>query len=234
MSVHSAYAPAVSGPSEARLAFLRKVGLWTFGGLSIAAVVAVISMFTIAPIVMALPFGAFIGILGTFFFAHSFCRNLVYGESKTLGFVMAVIAEGISFGFLLLATIFYAGPDGVGEGIGIVAKGMGLTAASAFGMLLYVWFNKSDLSMVKAGLSVIGIPMLILMVLQFVWPIGGIFGLILCGVFVVASGASLLYALHTVVHEMDDDMHIEAAYEVTMKLLVLLWNVIQLLNRLRR
>jgi hypothetical protein len=29
-------------------------------------------------------------------------------------------------------------------------------------------------------------------------------------------------------------MHIEAAYEVTMKLLVLLWNVIQLLNRLRR
>jgi FtsH-binding integral membrane protein len=234
MSVHSAYAPAVSGPSEARLAFLRKVGLWTFGGLSVAAIVAVISMFTIAPIIMALPFGAFIGILGTFFFAHYFCRNLVYGESKVLGFAMAVVAEGISFGFLLLATIFYAGPEGIGEGVGIVVKGMGLTAASAFGMLVYVWFNKSDLSMVKAGLSVIGIPMLILMVLQFVWPIGGVFGLVLCGVFVVVSGASLLYALNTVVHEMDDDMHIEAAYEVTMKLLVLLWNIIQLLNRLRR
>ena len=63
---------------------------------------------------------------------------------------------------------------------------------------------------------------------------GGVFGLVLCGVFVVVSGASLLYALNTVVHEMDDDMHIEAAYEVTMKLLVLLWNIIQLLNRLRR
>lgn len=234
MSVHTAYAPAVSGPSEARLAFLRRVGLWTFGGLSLAAVVAVISMFTIAPVVMALPFGSFIGILGTFFFAHYFCRNLVYGESKVLGFLMAVVAEGISFGFLLLATIFYAGPDSVGEGVGIVVKGMGLTAASAFGMLLYVWFNKSDLSMVKAGLSVIGIPMLLLMVLQFVWPIGGIFGLVLCGVFVVASGASLLYALNVVVHEMEDDMHVEAAYEITMKLLVLLWNVIQLLNRLRR
>jgi len=234
MSVHSAYAPAVSGPSEARLAFLRKVGLWTFGGLSIAAVVAVISMFTIAPIIMQLPFGAFIGILGTFFFAHYFCRKLVYGETKVPGFLMAVVAEGISFGFLLLTTIFYAGPDSVGEGVGIVVKGMGLTAASAFGMLLYVWFNKSDLSLVKAGLSVIGIPMLILMVLQFVWPIGGVFGLVLSGVFVVASGASLLYALNVVVHEMDDDMHVEAAYEITMKLLVLLWNIIQLLNRVRR
>lgn len=235
MSVHSAYAPAVSGPSEARLAFLRKVGLWTFGGLSIAAIVAVVSMFTIAPVVMGLGrFGALIGVLGSFLFAHYFCRNLVYGESKKLGFFMAVVAEGVSFGFLLLTTIFYAGPDAVGEGVGIVVKGMGLTAASAFGMLLYVWFNKSDLSMVKAGLSVIGIPMLILMALQFVWPIGGVFGLVLCGVFVVASGASLLYALHTVVHEMDDDMHVEAAYEVSMKLLVLLWNIISLLNRLRR
>lgn len=234
MSVHSAYAPAVSGPSEARLAFLRKVGLWTFGGLSLAAVVAVVSMYTIAPIVMALPFGALIGILGTFFFAHYFCRKLVYGEMKVPGFLMAVVAEGISFGFLLLATIFYAGPDSVGEGLGIVVQGMALTAASAFGMLVYVWFNKSDLSMVKAGLSVIGIPMLILMALQFVFPIGGIFGLVICSVFVIASGASLLYALNVVVHEMEDDMHIEAAYEITMKLLVLLWNVIQLLNRLRR
>jgi hypothetical protein len=66
------------------------------------------------------------------------------------------------------------------------------------------------------------------------WTFGGVFGLVLCGVFVVASGASLLYALNVVVHEMDDDMHVEAAYEITMKLLVLLWNIIQLLNRVRR
>lgn len=235
MSVHSAYAPAVSGPSEARLAFLRKVGLWTFGGLSLAAVVAVVSMYTIAPFVMSLgSWGAFAGILGTFFFAHYFCRKLVYGEMKVPGFLMAVVAEGISFGFLLLVTIYSAGPDGVSDGRSIVVQGMALTAASAFGMLVYVWFNKSDLSMVKAGLSVIGIPMLILMALQFVFPIGGIFGLVICSVFVIASGASLLYALNVVVHEMEDDMHVEAAYEITMKLLVLLWNVIQLLNRLRR
>jgi FtsH-binding integral membrane protein len=234
MSVHSAYAPAVSGPSEARLAFLRRVGLWTFGGLSLAAVVAVVSMFTVAPLILQVPFGAVAGIFGSFLFAHYLCRSLVYGEQKVAGFVMASIAEGFSFGFLLLVTIFYAGPDDVGTGLGIVAQGMALTAATALGLLVYVWFNKSDLSMVKAGLSVIGIPMLLLMVLQLVWPIGGVFGLVMCGAFVVVSGASLLYALHVVVHEMEDSMHIEAAYEITMKLLVLLWNMIQLLNRLRR
>ncbi len=234
MSVASAYAPAVSGPSEARIAFLRKVGLLTFGGLSLTAVIAVISMLTIAPIVMRVPFGAFAGILGTFFFAHYFCRKLVYGSAKVPGFLLAIAAEGVSFGFLLLTTILYAGPEHFGEGVMIVAKGMGLTAAAAFGMLVYVWFNKSDLSMVRAGLSVLGIPMLVLMVLQFVFPVGGVFGLILCAVLVAVSGASLLYALNVVVHDMDDDMHVEAAYEITMKLLVLLWNIIQLLNRLRR
>ena len=70
MSVHSAYAPAVSGPSEARLAFLRRVGLWTFGGLSLAAVVAVVSMFTVAPLILQVPFGAVAGIFGSFLFAH--------------------------------------------------------------------------------------------------------------------------------------------------------------------
>jgi hypothetical protein len=39
--------------------------------------------------------------------------------------------------------------------------------------------------------------------------------------------------LNTVVHEFDDDMHIEASYEISMSLLVLLWNIISLLNRLR-
>ncbi len=234
MSVASAYAPAVSGPSQSRVAFLRKVGLLTFGGLSLTAVVAVVSMFTIAPIVMRIPYASFAIILGGFFFAHYACRSMVYGNLKVPGFLLAIAAEGLTFGFLLLTTIFYAGPAHVAEGMFIVVKGMAITASAGFGMLLYTWFNKSDLSMVRAGLSIIGMPMLVLMVLQFVFPIGGVFGLVLCGVFVIASAASLLYALHVVVHEMDEDQHIEAAYEITMKLLVLLWNVISLLNRLRR
>lgn len=234
MSVANAYAPAMSGPSEARLAFLRKVALMTAGGLAFTAVVAVVSMFTVAPIIMSLPFGALIGVLGSFFFAHYFCRGLVYGDKKLLGFFLGTAAEGFSFGFLLLSTIFYAGAGGVQEGLLIVVKGMAITASAGVGMLIYVWFNKSDLSYVRGALTTLGLPMLVLMGLQFVFPVGGVIGLAICGVFVVFSAGSLLYALNTVVHEMDEDMHVEAAFEITMKMLVLLWNVIQLLNRLRR
>jgi FtsH-binding integral membrane protein len=240
MSVHAGFAPAVSGPSEARLSFLRKVGGYTFVGLTVAAIIAVASTFTVAPAVFAMGrWGAMIAILGSFAISHYVARRMVYGGAKIPGFILALVGEGVSFGFLLLSTVSYVPVGSTPEqaalaGIGIIAKAMAITAASGLGMLIYVWFNKSELSMVKAGLSVLGLPMLVLMVLQFVFPIGGVLGLIICGVFVVASGAALLYRLNSVVHEFDEDQHIEAAYEISMALLVLLWNVISLLNRLRR
>ena len=236
MSVASAYAPAVSGPSEARLAFLRKVGVWTFLSLAATAVIAVISTVTIAPLLMSMGgaiarWGSLGLILGAFALSHYVARGMVYGEAKLPGLGLAIVGEGVSFGFLLLSTLSF-GP--AADGLRIIATAMGITAASGLGMLLYVWFNKSDLSLVKAGLSIMGLPMLVLMAVSFIFPIGGVFGLIICAVFVVASGAALLYRLNTVVHEFDEDAHIEAAYEISMSLLVLLWNVISLLNRLRR
>lgn len=240
MSVAAGYAPAISGPSETRLAFLRKVGLLTFLGLAAAGVIAVVSTFTVAPAIYSLGrWGGFVAILGAFALSHYVARKMIYSGAKVPGFALAIVGEGFSFGFLLLSTISYVPVGSTPEaafmaGVGIIAQAMGLTAASALGMLVYVWFNKSELSMVKAGLSVLGLPMLVLMVMQFVFPIGGVFGLIICVVFVIASAASLLYKLNTVVHEFDEDMHIEAAYEISMSLLVLLWNIISLLNRLRR
>ncbi len=234
MSVAHAYAPAVSGPSEARLAFLRKVGLFTFGGLVITAVVAIAAMFTVAGPLLSIPYGGVIGVFGAFAFSHYLCRSMVYGSAKIPGFVLGMVGEGFSFGLLLFITVFGFGDYAIGEGIAVVSKAMAITAASGAGLLAYVWFNKSDLSIVKAGLAVLGVPMLILMVLQVFFPVGGVFGLILCGAFVVFSGAALLYKLNSVVHEMDEEQHVEAAFELTMALLVLLWNVISLLNRLRR
>lgn len=240
MTAHAGFAPAISGPSESRLAFLRKVGLFTFLGLALAAVIAVVSTITVAPVIFSIaPWAGFACVLGAFLLSHYVARKMIYGGAKIPGFILAIVGEGFSFGFLLLSTVAYVPVGSTAEaafwaGIGIIAKAMGITAASAAGMLVYVWFNKSELSMVKAGLSVLGLPMLVLMVLQFVFPIGGVFGLIICGVFVVASGLSLLYRLNTVVHEFDEDQHIEAAYEISMALLVLLWNIISLLNRLRR
>lgn len=241
MSVAAGFAPAISGPSESRMAFLRKVGVFTFLGLGLASLIAVISTVTVAPVVYGVAgnMGGFITILATFALSHWVARKMIYGGAKIPGFVLAIVGEGISFGFILLSTISYVPIGGTAEqafmaGVGIIAKAMGLTAASALGMLVYVWFNKSELNLVKAGLSILGLPMLVLMVMQFVFPIGGVFGLIICAVFVVASGASLLYRLNSVVHEFEEDQHIEAAYEISMALLVLLWNLISLLNRLRR
>lgn len=236
MSVASAYAPAISGPSEARLAFLRKVGLWTFLSVAAAAVIAVISTVTIAPFIYGMGggiarWGSLGLILGSFALSHYVARKMVYGDAKMAGLALGVLGEGVSFGFLLLTTISFGA---AGEGFRIIATAMGITAASGLGMLVYVWFNKSELSLVKAGLSMLGLPMLVLMAVSFIFPIGGVFGLIICAVFVVASAAALLYRLNTVVHEFDESMHIEAAYEISMSLLVLLWNVISLLNRLRR
>ncbi len=240
MSVATGYAPAISGPSESRLAFLRKVGLLTFAALAAAAVIAVVSTVTVAPVVFGFGrLGIFVVVVGAFMVSQYVARKMVYGEAKIPGFILGIVGMGFCFGFLLLATVSYVPVGETPEaariaGFGIIAKAMGITAASALGMLVYVWFNKSELSMVKAGLSVLGLPMLVLMVLQFAFPIGGIFGLIISVVFVVVSGFSLLYRLNTVVHEFEEDQHIEAAFEISMALLVLLWNIISLLNRLRR
>lgn len=101
-------------------------------------------------------------------------------------------------------------------------------------MLVYVWFRKSEFSRIGAGLSVFGIPMLCLMALTFVMPIGGTLGIVIAAAFVVFSAGALLYRLNHVVHNMDAGMHIEGAYELTMAILVLFWNLLVLLNRLRR
>ena len=232
MSVANAYAPAVSGPSDARIAFLRKTGLYTAGALGVSAVIAVVSMFFIAPIALSLPFGWLIGVLAPFLLGNVVGRKMVYGDQKALGLV-GVGGIGVAFGSLLLVTIMYSGGPPA-EGMLIVAKGLAITASAGVGMLIYVWFNKSDLSIVRGALTTLGLPMLVLMVLQFVFPVGGIIGLAIGGIFVVFSAGVLLYTLNTVVHEMDDSMHMEAAFELSTAILVLLWNIISLLNRLRR
>jgi FtsH-binding integral membrane protein len=230
MSVSSAYAPAISGPSESRLAFLRKVSTWTFGGLVITAVVAVLSMFTLARLLDGIPYVGVGVVLGSFLFAQYVARAMVYGKTKTLGFVLGMVGEGIAFGFLLLSVVAQLG---VQEGGVVLIQAMGLTTLAAGGMLAYVWFNKSDFSFIKAGLSVLFLPMLVLMAISWAFPIGGVFGMLITAAFVVFSGMALIYKFNVVVHEMNEDQTIEAAFEITMGILVLLWNLIVLLTKRR-
>jgi modulator of FtsH protease len=231
MSVYAS-APTVSGPSSDRIQFMRRIGLWTVGGLTLAALVGGVSMFTVAPALMSInPWAGLIVMLATWAVAHWVCRGMVYGSAKLAGFLLACIAEGLAFGFLLLTT---AWRFGVAEATSIVAQALGLTAMTAVGMLAYVWFSKGQLRLVGAFISMAFVPMLVLMAIGVFFPIGGTLGLIISAAFVVVSAGGLLWKLNLVAQEYSEEQHIEGAYEITMALLVLLWNLLVLLNRLRR
>jgi FtsH-binding integral membrane protein len=232
MATYAASA-GISGPSSSRIAFLRSVGTMTFAALLGTLAIAAVCTFTLAPLALrSLPsIGITLIVLGSFFVAHYFCRNLVYGDAKVPGFLLAIAMEGVTLSFLLAMTIFRFGTT---DGFAVILQALGLTSLTAFGLLVYAWFNKSDFSWLRAGLSVLGIPLLVLMAVTAFFPIGGTLGLILSAVFVVISGAGLLYRLHFVLHGLDEDQKIEGAYEITMGVLVLFWNVLSLLNRVRR
>ena len=53
-------------------------------------------------------------------------------------------------------------------------------------------------------------------------------------VFVVVSAGGLLYNLNHVIHHMSTEMHVPAAYHITLGILVLFWNILVLLMRLQR
>ena len=232
MSTYASAAPAISGPSEERHAFLKRTAVWTLVGLVVAGVVGAFSTVFLAPIIFSAGrWGGTIVVLATFFLAHFACRKMVYSGAKVPGFVIAILAEGVALGVLLLSTISMAGIDGA---LAIVVQALGLTAGTALGMLVYVWFSKGELKLVGAFLSMAFVPMLILMAVGIFFPFGGTMGLIISAVFVLVSAAGLLYRLHFVVHNLGTEQHVEGAYEITMGVLVLLWNIITLLNRFRR
>ena len=88
--------------------------------------------------------------------------------------------------------------------------------------------------MVGAALSVLCPPMFGVMIVTALYPVGGMMGIGIGMLFVAVSAGGLLYSLHEVLHKMRADQRIESAYELTMGLLVLFWNVIVLLMRLQR
>lgn len=223
-------APAIADRSS----FLRRVGVFTFLGLMVAGITGVFSMFVVAPVVIEIGggYGALGMILATFFAAHYGGRAIVYKTSaKVPGLLFASACEGISLGFLLLYTVARLGLE---NGVLTILQCLTLTVASGLGMLLYTATTKRELSLVRAGLMTLGLPMLILMALTFVFPIGGAIGIGISLLFVVFSAGALLYRLNAVVHTFPDGTHVEGAYELTMSLLVLFWNLLSLLNRMRR
>ncbi|MCK6529231.1 Bax inhibitor-1 family protein [Myxococcota bacterium] len=222
----------LNAPAAERADYLRKVATWTFGGLAITGVTGVASALLVAPAVFRMgTIAVLVLVYGSFFFSQTIARRMVYGDSKVAGFVLGTVAQGLALGFLLLVTVAMGG---VADGLGVIVQCMALTTATALGMLMYVWTTRSEFSMLRAGLSVLFLPMLALMALQLVFPLGGALGLLVSAVFVLVSAGALLYSLNQVVHTMDTSMEMEGGFEITIAIVVLFWNLLTLLNRLRR
>ena len=102
-----------------------------------------------------------------------------------------------------------------------------------FGLTAYVWTNPSEFRWATAIMSALGLPMLLLMLLSFIWPIGGTFGLILSIVFVAVSCLGLLTSVRDVLHGLSEDQAVPGAFILSMSIIMLFWNLLVLLMRLQ-
>jgi FtsH-binding integral membrane protein len=228
--------PVVEAGVEERVTFLRKVGMWTFLGLLVAAVTSVFSAGAVFVVPALQNQWVSIAIMLGSIFAAQFVGNSLVNRpdasSQTLGFFLGTALQGVAMGYLILtATILsyevYANP------IMFIAQALGLVGLTVLGMVAYLMTGPRQLNWIGAGLATLGIPMLILMVISFVFPIGGTIGLLISVGFVVISAGGLLYNLNLVIHQMSTNMVIPAAYHVALGILVLFWNILTLLMRLQ-
>jgi FtsH-binding integral membrane protein len=224
--------PAIAASVAERAAFLRRAAAWTVAGLVITAITSVISMLVVVPAVAR---GGTIALLvvvyGSFLVSQTVARRMVYGESKVAGFLLGMAAQGIALGFLLMATLLLGE---VGEGLKAIAYALALTLLASLAMLIYASIRKREFSMLGAGLSMVFIPMLCLMGLQLVFPFNGPFGLVISLIFVAVSVGAMLWKLNRVLYLMPTTMAIEGGFEISLGIVVLFWNILSLLNRVRR
>ncbi len=228
--------PLTYADGNLRVRYLQRVAAITVLGLFIAGVTGVFSSGVIA-LVPALQnrLASFVIIMGGMGVANWVAPRFVFSASAPArwgGFLLGTAAEGVALGYLLL-TAFVLGAQS-GNPLLLVAQAMGLTGLAAAGMTAYLWTSPRDFSMVRAGLAALAIPMLVLMVLSFVFPISGTIGILMSLAFVAMSVGGLLYKVNDVLHRLQSDMYVEGAYTITLGILALFWNILVLLMRLQR
>lgn len=232
MDPNMSVSPAFAAPAEERSAFLRRVAGWTLGGLFMTALVAIASMVFVVPFVFKGGTWAVLAVVyGSFILSQTVARKMVYGDSKVGGFLLGTSMQGLALGFLLTVTLAIGS---VQDGLGVIGYALSMTLLATMAMLAYVSIEKREFSLIRAGLSMLFIPMLVLMGLQLVFPIGGTLGIVISAVFLVVSVAGMLWKLNFVGHEMPTSMGIEGGFEITLGVIVLFWNLLSLMNRLRR
>ncbi len=232
MSDGAVLVPSISAPAQERSEFLRRAATWTVGGLLVTAVTSIASLMFLVPAVTQGGKWAVLGVVyGSFFATQILARKLVYGESKVTGFFLGTSLQGVALGFLLAFTLAMGT---VADGMKVIGYAMTMTLLASLAMLAYVSIEKREFSLVRAGLSVLFVPMLLLMGLQLVLPMDGTIGIVIAAVFLVVSAAAMLWKLNFVLHEMPTSMPLEAGFEISIGIVVLFWNLLSLLNRVRR
>src|SRR5438046_2237042 len=158
MSDNTLVVPAIAASVEERSAFLRRAAVWTFAGLVITAIVSLISMLVIVPLVLRGGTLAILGVVyGSFLLAQTVARRMVYGDAKLSGFLLGTSMQGVALSFPLVFTLVLGG---VTDGLRVIGYALALTLTASVAMLAYVSVEKRELSMVRAGLSMLFVPML--------------------------------------------------------------------------
>jgi FtsH-binding integral membrane protein len=230
-------APVADAAPAARSAFLQKVGALTFTGLATAGAAAL----TTSLAILAIPAlqGRWVSLavlFGSWFGAQFVGRAGVRQPSRVAqlaGFYAGSGLQGVAMGYLLLMAAG-ASAQIFGNPFVIVAQAVGLTGLSALGMLIYLGSGPKELSLVRGGIALLSLPMLAVMLLTLVFPVGGFFGMLLSVGFVVISAGGLLHALNEVIHRFPTHAWVAASFEVTLGVLALFWNLVVLLSRAQR
>lgn len=227
----------VEASDDARSAFLRKVGLWTGFGLLLAGSTSVVSTAAVALIEpLQNRWVALAVLFGTMFGAQAIGRTMVHspnGATRTTGFVLGMALEGVSMGYLVLSAVL-ASWSLYGNPLAILGQGLAVVGLTVLGMVAYLLTGPKNLSWLGGILSAAFLPMIAVMLFAVVFPMNGTMGILMGLLFVGLSAGGLLYNLNAVMHRMSTDMVVPAAYHVSMGILVLFWNVVQLLLRAQR
>lgn len=229
--------PAIQAEESERAGFLRKVGALTVTGLGASAVAATTSALVIGAIpALWNQVAQLVIILGCWALAQMVFGPMI-GNSRSMAVKLGAyyagsISQGVALGYMLLVAVTVSVNDGNNPFL-IVGQAMALTALTGVGMLGWLFSGPKDLSMVRGALAIAWLPMLALMAITFIFPVGGIMGILISAVFVAISTAGLLYQLNQVMHTTPTDRWVEGSYQITLGLLVLFWNILSLLSRRR-
>ena len=225
-----------AAPSDARRAYLRRTLSVAALGLFIAGAVGIASMFSLSTHPALLTgWAPMLLILGCWALTNFVAQPMVFGANKWGGFLLGTSAQGVALGFLLLVAVLVSKQD-FGNPLTLIGMAMALTVVAGLGLTSYVWTERHEFSLLRAGLAASFLPMLVLMGVSFAFPnlLGGTAGIVVSAVFVLISAAALLYRLNKVVHDFTTEMHVEGGYIIAIGVIVLFWNILSLLLRMRR